>query len=51
MDELALCAKDNRFLKTVVGFDGTANHDAPNFDTSERDLSGFRRSVLEISMG
>ena len=28
MDELAACAKDSRFLTTVVGFDGTANHDA-----------------------
>lgn len=28
MDELALCAKSSKFLKTVVGFDGTANHDA-----------------------
>jgi 2-aminobenzoate-CoA ligase len=28
MDELIHCAKDNAFLKTVVGFDGTANHDA-----------------------
>ncbi|MEF9604484.1 AMP-binding protein, partial [Paracoccus sp. PXZ] len=28
MDELALAAKDSRHLKTVVGFDGTANHDA-----------------------
>jgi len=28
MDELVSCAKDNRFLRTVVGFDGTANHDA-----------------------
>ena len=28
MDELAQCAKHSRFLKTVVGFDGTANHDA-----------------------
>lgn len=28
MDELALCAKTNSFLKLVVGFDGTANHDA-----------------------
>ncbi|MEO0363081.1 MAG: AMP-binding protein, partial [Pseudomonadota bacterium] len=28
MDELTACAKDSRFLKTVVGFDGTANHDA-----------------------
>ena len=28
MDELVGCAKDSRFLKQVVGFDGTANHDA-----------------------
>lgn len=28
MDEMALCAKDSRFLNTVIGFDGTANHDA-----------------------
>jgi len=28
MDELVYCAKDSAFLKTVVGFDGTANHDA-----------------------
>ena len=28
MDEMALCAKDSRFLKKVVGFDGTSNHDA-----------------------
>ncbi len=28
MDELVLCAKDSRYLKAVVGFDGTANHDA-----------------------
>ena len=28
MEELVACAKDSRFLKTVVGFDGTANHDA-----------------------
>src|SRR6476659_3158610 len=27
-DELVLCAKDSRFLKKVVGFDGTSNHDA-----------------------
>src|SRR5919106_53655 len=27
-DELVACAKDGRFLKTVIGFDGTANHDA-----------------------
>ena len=28
MDELVACAKDSGFLKKVVGFDGTANHDA-----------------------
>src|SRR5580658_8020000 len=28
MDELVSCAKDSAFLKTIVGFDGTANHDA-----------------------
>jgi 2-aminobenzoate-CoA ligase len=28
MDDLVACAKDSRFLKQVVGFDGTANHDA-----------------------
>ena len=28
MDEVVACAKDSRFLEQVVGFDGTANHDA-----------------------
>ena len=28
MDELVACAKHSAFLRTVVGFDGTANHDA-----------------------
>ncbi len=28
MDELVTCAKQSKFLKQVVGFDGTANHDA-----------------------
>jgi 2-aminobenzoate-CoA ligase len=28
LDDLVTCAKASRFLKTVVGFDGTANHDA-----------------------
>lgn len=27
-DELIACAKDSQFLKQVVGFDGTSNHDA-----------------------
>ena len=28
IEELVLCAKDSDFLKQVVGFDGSANHDA-----------------------
>lgn len=28
MEEVVACQKESRFLKTVVGFDGTANHDA-----------------------
>ncbi|MCK3777124.1 benzoate-CoA ligase family protein [Ensifer sesbaniae] len=28
MDEMIACAKDSRYLKQVIGFDGTANHDA-----------------------
>ena len=28
MEELVTCAKGSAFLKTVVGFDGTSNHDA-----------------------
>jgi len=28
MDDMVTCAKDSRTLETVVGFDGTANHDA-----------------------
>ncbi|RUW61044.1 AMP-binding protein [Mesorhizobium sp. M7A.F.Ca.US.008.03.1.1] len=28
MDEMTACAKDSAFLKQVIGFDGTANHDA-----------------------
>ena len=28
MDEMAACAKTSKTLKTVVGFDGTSNHDA-----------------------
>ncbi|MBV9064458.1 MAG: benzoate-CoA ligase family protein [Methylobacteriaceae bacterium] len=27
-DELVLCAKESAFIKQVIGFDGTANHDA-----------------------
>lgn len=39
MEELVLCQKESRFLKTVVGFDGTANHDA------ELDRVALRKSV------
>src|SRR6516164_7634302 len=28
MDEVVACAKGSRFLQKVIGFDGTANHDA-----------------------
>ena len=28
MDEITACAKSSTFLKSVVGFDGTSNHDA-----------------------
>ena len=28
MEDMVACAKTSRFLKVVVGFDGTANHDA-----------------------
>jgi len=28
MEELVACQNDSRFLHTVIGFDGTANHDA-----------------------
>jgi 2-aminobenzoate-CoA ligase len=28
MEDLVACAKESRYLKRVVGFDGTANHDA-----------------------
>ena len=28
MDEMVACAKHSKYLRTVVGFDGTANHDA-----------------------
>jgi 2-aminobenzoate-CoA ligase len=40
MDELIACAKDSAFLKQVIGFDGTANHDA------ELDRVALDKSVL-----
>jgi 2-aminobenzoate-CoA ligase len=39
-DELVACAKDSRFLKQVIGFDGTANHDA------ELDRAALDKSVI-----
>lgn len=39
MDEMISCAKDSAFLEKVVGFDGTANHDA------ELDRVALRKSV------
>jgi 2-aminobenzoate-CoA ligase len=38
-DELVACAKESRFLKQVIGFDGTANHDA------ELDRAALNKSV------
>ncbi len=39
MDEMVACAKTSRFLKQVIGFDGTANHDA------ELDRAALRKPV------
>ncbi len=39
MDELVACQKTSGFLRTIVGFDGTANHDA------ELDRLALRKSV------
>ncbi|NMM45394.1 AMP-binding protein [Rhodospirillaceae bacterium KN72] len=38
-DELVACAKDSKFLETVISFDGTANHD------SELDRIALGKSV------
>ncbi|WP_421850435.1 AMP-binding protein [Oricola sp.] len=40
MDEMIACAKQSNFLKTVVGFDGTSNHDA------ELDRLALEKSVI-----
>ena len=39
MDEMALCAKESDFLEKIIGFDGTANHDA------ELDRAALNKSV------
>ncbi|WP_421709430.1 AMP-binding protein [Algihabitans sp.] len=45
MDELVASAKESAFLKTVVGFDGTANHDA------ELDRAALSKSVRFEAVG
>ena len=40
MDEMIACAKDSAFLTKVIGFDGTANHDA------ELDRVALDKSVI-----
>ncbi|MEZ5779758.1 MAG: AMP-binding protein [Paracoccaceae bacterium] len=40
MDEMVTCAKGSKFLRKVIGFDGTANHDA------ELDRAALGKSVL-----
>ncbi|MGB8743951.1 MAG: AMP-binding protein [Xanthobacteraceae bacterium] len=40
MDEIVTFAKDSKFLKQVIGFDGTANHDA------ELDRIALSKSVI-----
>jgi len=39
MEHMVACARDSRFLKSVIGFDGTANHDA------ELDRAALSKSV------
>jgi 2-aminobenzoate-CoA ligase len=44
LDELAICAAGSRFLKKVVGFDGTANHD------SELDRAALQKPVTFVAI-
>ncbi|MCP4070848.1 MAG: AMP-binding protein [Hyphomicrobiales bacterium] len=44
MDEIVSCAKQSKYLENVVGFDGTANHDA------ELDRAALNKSVLFTSV-
>ncbi|TNF57621.1 MAG: benzoate-CoA ligase family protein [Rhodobacteraceae bacterium] len=39
MDEIVACAKDSQYLRKVIGFDGTSNHDA------ELDRLALQKSV------
>ena len=43
MDELVACAKKSRFLNKVIGFDGTANHDAELDRIALEQAGAFRR--------
>ena len=45
MDELVACAKGQPFLTTVVGFDGTANHDAELDRRGARQVGELRRGA------
>ncbi len=40
MDEIVSCAKQSKYLENIIGFDGTANHDA------ELDRAALNKSVL-----
>ncbi|MCP4182781.1 MAG: AMP-binding protein [Hyphomicrobiales bacterium] len=44
MDEVIFCAKESKFLEHVIGFDGTANHDA------ELDRAALNKSVRYSSV-
>jgi len=44
MDEIIFCAKESKFLEHVIGFDGTANHDA------ELDRAALNKSVRYTSI-
>jgi 2-aminobenzoate-CoA ligase len=44
MDEIVYCAKESKFLERVIGFDGTANHDA------ELDRAALNKSVRYSSV-
>lgn len=44
MEELVTCAKTSKFLKSVIGFDGTANHDA------ELDRIALSKSVRFVAV-
>ena len=48
MDEMTSCAKQSKLLKTVVGFDGTANHDA-ELDRLALDKPVSLKAVLTAS--